>query len=109
MATRSRRLRKKLYVDEFAVLGFEVSFNFALLGDAQAEEKLLDDIIEFVESRNLYIGGGISETSSFFVVREGRYESTTQEDVNALTDWLKDQPHVSYVVCSGLVDAYYSN
>lgn len=33
MAIRSKRLRKKLYVDEFAVLGFEVSFDFALLGD----------------------------------------------------------------------------
>jgi uncharacterized protein YggL (DUF469 family) len=90
MTTRSKRLRKKLHIDEFAVLGFEVSF-------------------DFVESHGLLIGGGINENCSFFVMSEGRYQSATQEDVSTLTNWLQAQAHVSNVVCSGLVDAYYSN
>lgn len=109
MATRSKRLRKKLHVDEFAVLGFEVSFDFAVANNPEAVDLFLDGMIDFVESHGLLIGGGINENGSFFVMSEGRYQSTTQEDVSALTNWLQAQAHVSNVVCFGLVDAYYSN
>jgi uncharacterized protein YggL (DUF469 family) len=108
MATRSKRLRKKLHVDEFAVLGFEVSFDFALIGDAQAVDQFLDNIIDLVETSGLLIGGGINTSSSFFVMKERRYESTSQQDMDTLAHWLKQRAHVSNVVCGGLVDAYYS-
>lgn len=107
MATRSRRLRKKLYVDEFQVMGFEIAFDYALHNDESAVDAFLDSMIEFVESCGLFVGGGIHERGSFFVVREGRYESTTAEDISAFTNWLKDQARVTNIESSGLVDANY--
>jgi uncharacterized protein len=107
MANRTRRLRKKLYVDEFAVFGFEVSFDFAQADDPVAVDQFLDGFVDFVESRHMLIGGGINQGGSFFVVREGRYDSSTQNDIEVLTLWLKNQAHVSNVVHSGLIDAYY--
>ncbi len=38
MANRSRRLRKKLRVDEFQEMGFDISFNFPV---GTAEEPLM--------------------------------------------------------------------
>ncbi len=54
---RSRRLRKKLYVNEYRVYGFEVSLSFKEM-DESALDPFLDEIVNFVESRNLMIAGG---------------------------------------------------
>jgi len=56
MSTKSRRLRKKLYLDEFAILGFEFTCN---LNATEAEfDLLLDELLEFIDKRKLCIAGG---------------------------------------------------
>lgn len=50
MANRSRRLRKKLRVDEFQEMGFDISFNFPV-GTAEETidavvDALIDEVIE---------------------------------------------------------------
>ena len=50
MASRSRRLRKKLRVDEFQEMGFDISFNFPV-GTAEETidavvDALIDEVIE---------------------------------------------------------------
>lgn len=49
---RSKRLRKKLYVDEFEVLGFE--FTCAISSDKEEDhDNLIDGFIGFIEENGL--------------------------------------------------------
>jgi len=103
---KSRRLRKKLFLDEFAIFGFEFCCNFDI-SDSNFDE-LLDSIIEFFESRNLLFGGGgDSKTLSGFVCSNDRYGSATQADQRALEDWLGTIASVSNIEIGSLVDANY--
>ena len=53
-----KRLRKKRHLAEFQALGFYVTGTLDdALDDAKAD-RLLDDWIEFIESRGLVCGGG---------------------------------------------------
>ena len=58
MAQRSRRLRKKLRIDEFQELGFELSWNFPA-GTAEAQLDAVIDafILEVIEARQLAFAG----------------------------------------------------
>lgn len=103
---RSQRLRKKLYVDEYAVLGFEVSFQFVEL-DEMAFDTFFSDIIGFVESRDLIMGG--ATTFSVFISSFARYSSTTEEDRSVFQAWLAEHPFIKKAVVGELVDAYYGN
>jgi len=104
---RSRRLRKKLYIDEFAVYGFEATITFADF-DENAFDTLLDEMFDFVESRNLMIegGGGVDEFDVFISSNE-RYGSATEEDRSAVSNWLDGQSIIQSVEVSDLVDANY--
>ena len=46
MAQRSRRLRKKLRIEEFQELGFEVSWNFPASSSEEAIDSLIDRLAE---------------------------------------------------------------
>ena len=46
MSTKSRRLRKKLYLDEFAILGFEFTCN--LNATEEEFDLLLDELLDFI-------------------------------------------------------------
>lgn len=106
---RSQRLRKKLYVDEYAVLGFEVSFQFAKV-DETAFDTFFSDIIGFVESRNLIMGGaGGATTFAVFISPFARYGNATEEDRNAFQTWLAERSFIKDAVVGELVDAYYGN
>jgi uncharacterized protein YggL (DUF469 family) len=75
--SRSRRLRKKLHLDEFQELGFdvEVEFNETLAG--AAEEELLIAFIEgVIEPRGLIYGGGVACVSSARPVEALRRKKT---------------------------------
>jgi len=104
---RSRRLRKKLFVDEFAVYGFEVTITFADF-DENTFDAFLDEIVEFVVSKNLIIGGGggVDEFEGF-ISSNDRYGSATEEDRNAVSSWLEGQSIIQSVEVSELVDANY--
>lgn len=58
-AKRNRRLRKKLRVDEFQELGFEVSWNFPAGSDTDKVDSLVDQFIdEVIEVNGLGFAGG---------------------------------------------------
>lgn len=104
---RSQRLRKKLYVDEYAVLGFEVSFQFAEL-DETAFDTFFSDIISFVESKELIMGGaGGATTFAVFISPFARYASATEDDRSAFQAWLAERDFIKNAVVGELVDAYY--
>lgn len=104
---RSRRLRKKLYIDEFSVYGFEIKITFADF-DENSFDAFLDEVVEFIESRNLMIegGGGVDEFEAFISSNE-RYGSATDDDRNAVSNWLEEKLIVQSVEVSELVDANY--
>ncbi|QSX28554.1 DUF469 family protein [Shewanella cyperi] len=108
MATkRKRRLRKKLYLEEFAVFGFEFTCKSKIKSDEETDH-LLDAFLEFIESRNLMCGGGFSlEEFSGFLCSDFRYRSATDEDRSAVEAWLMAQAGFSGVVIGELVDANY--
>lgn len=104
---RSNRLNKKLYVGQYAVLGFEVSFKFTEI-DEQTFDSFFTDIVEFVESRNLIMGGaGGSQSFVIYVSCYGRYTSATEEDRSAFEQWLAAREFIVESKVAALSDAYY--
>ncbi|MFT6985758.1 MAG: hypothetical protein ACJAT7_001574 [Psychromonas sp.] len=104
---RSRRLRKKLYVDEYTVYGFEVSLSFKEMEES-ALDPFLNDMVDFVESRNLMIaGGGGIDVFDVFVSSIDRYGSASEEDRHALSNWLGEKSFIKNVEVGDLVDANY--
>jgi len=106
MATkRSRRLRKKLYVDEFQVFGFSFSCQLDLMYQHEFDE-IIDDFISHIEKRDLVMGGGADlKTFDGFVVPERRYDSASEEDRLAVEQWLTDHRSCFDVIVGPLVDA----
>lgn len=106
-STRSRRLRKKLYLDEFTVLGFEFSCELNVNHEGDFDS-LLDQFLEFIEGRKLCMsGGGNTESFNAFICSEDRYGSPTNEDLAAVTLWLQSNSSVKNVTIGQLVDANY--
>ncbi|GHF97390.1 YggL family protein [Thalassotalea marina] len=103
--TRSRRLRKKLYLDEFAVYGFEFSCDLGCENE-ESLDNFMDELIDFIEAQHLCLGGGGDEKSfSAFVCSDERYGSATQENIQNTHDWLTKHQLVSNVKMGDLVDA----
>lgn len=104
---RSNRLNKKLYVGEFAVLGFEVSFKFADL-DETTFDTFFSELVEFVESRNLLMGGaGGAQSFVIYISSYGRYVSATEDDRSAFDQWLAKRDFITEKNVAALSDAYY--
>ncbi len=104
---RSRRLRKKLYIDEFSILGFGFTCELAFENDEQLDN-FFSEFIAFVESRDLHVSGGSDdETFDGFITSIGRYESATEEDRTEIQNWLSKQEKVSEVLLGKLEDPVY--
>lgn len=105
MATnRSRRLRKKLCVDEFQELGFELNLTYREgLEDEQIDafvDAFLDDAIE---ANGLgYIGG-----EDYGFVCLGKRGSVSEEQRAAVEAWLKARNELTEVTVSPLLDVWY--
>lgn len=107
MTKRSKRLRKKLFLDEFAVLGFELSFGFND-ADIASTDEFYDNFFDLLNSIQLIAGGGINDGRAvFFICSAGRYASPNEEDIKIMMGWLKEYPGVFEVVAGELVDANY--
>lgn len=104
---RSKRLRKKLYVDEFAIVGFEFTGKFNT--DAAAElDAFFDGLLTLIGERNLSIGGGSSsEFFEAYVSSGERYGNTSEEDRAAVEAWLKGQSVIDEVTVEPMSDAVY--
>jgi uncharacterized protein YggL (DUF469 family) len=105
---RSKRLRKKLYLAEFAIMGFEFSCKINL--DSEAEyEQFFDSFADLVDSKNLFVSlDNVEQVFEGFVTSGERYGSATAEDRKAIEDILNSYKVVSDVVMGELVDAYYN-
>ncbi|OBU29071.1 DUF469 domain-containing protein [Photobacterium kishitanii] len=104
---KSKRLRKKLYLGEFAVFGFEVTFKVKVANDVEFDA-FIDDIIEVVESRNLIAGGGGTLNDySLFLCGDGRYSSASESDRAYMKNWLEINACSNSIVIGDLVDGYY--
>jgi uncharacterized protein YggL (DUF469 family) len=106
-SNKSRRLRKKLYLDEFAVLGFEFSCTLNVK-TSDDFDSLLSQMIGFVESRELSMdGGGDTKLFTAFISSDQRYVSATEEDRAAVTAWLNEQDNITNITVENLIDANY--
>lgn len=104
---RSRRLRKKLYMDEFSILGFGFTCELAFENDEQLDN-FFSDFIDFVESKDLHVSGGTDDESfDGFITSIGRYESATEDDRTDIQNWLSKQEKVSEVLLGKLEDPVY--
>ena len=107
MATRSRRLRKKLRIDEFQEFGFDVNWTF----DDSVTEEQIDAIVDqfidqVIEERKLgFHGGGHKEWEG--IIATQTIGKCTEEDRQAVNDFWKKQP-AKDVVVSELYDIWWN-
>lgn len=102
-----RRLRKKLYLDDFAVFGFNFSCELGANPDLDVDG-FFDGLIELIESRQLLIGGvGSDSEFSGYITSNQRYSSATDEDREALESWLRSIKGVEEIKVDPLCDAHY--
>jgi uncharacterized protein YggL (DUF469 family) len=105
MATnRSRRLRKKLCVDEFQELGFELNLNFKQdLSDAAIDSFLEDFLRDAMVANGLgYVGG-----DDFGLVCLSKRGSVNEEQRAAVEAWLKSRDELVDFTASPLIDVWY--
>ncbi|MCE0460077.1 MULTISPECIES: YggL family protein [Pseudomonas] len=105
MATnRSRRLRKKLCVDEFQELGFELNLDFKEDLADEAVDAFLDAFLkEAMEANGLgYVGG-----DDYGLVCLQKRGSVSEEQRTAVETWLKARPELTSVEVSPLIDVWY--
>lgn len=111
---RSRRLRKKLFIEEFQQFGFHVGFQLDPgLSNSQLDQLHDRFIIEAIEGNSLSCGGGGSRTElHFYVLGSGpshHLVSATEGQRAAVMDWLaanRDQGVIDFAA-SSLMDANY--
>jgi uncharacterized protein YggL (DUF469 family) len=105
--SRNRRQRKKMHLDEWAILGFE--FSCTLDKASEADYGLFfDSLEELVYSQHLYMTiENDSEAFAGFVTSADRYGNATEEDRSSLEELMKKHSIVKDVKIGKLVDAYY--
>lgn len=105
---RNRRQRKKLYTDEFAILGFEFSCK---IKEASQEEydQFFDALVDLIGSRNLFVNLGECVGAFDGYVSSGdRYGSASQDDLEAVKAGLEALAITDSVEISELKDVFYS-
>ncbi len=107
-SNRSRRLRKKLFLDEFATLGFTLDFEFTDI--KESGEELDTFIAEFMEAAItpndlVFIGSACAETFAGVVICRERYSSVTAEQRQLVSDWLTNNSTVKNIEAGELTDA----
>lgn len=105
MATnRSRRLRKKLCVDEFQELGFEVDFSYKDgLDNAAIETFIMQFLEQAVAANGLdYVG-----TEEFGLVCLDKRGSVEQAQRDAVEGWLTGRDELKSFTVTPLLDVWY--
>ncbi|MBB1364369.1 MULTISPECIES: YggL family protein [unclassified Shewanella] len=103
---RSRRLRKKLRVDEFQELGFEINWTFDESVSEEDIDNLVDQfLVEVIEPRQLgFHGGGHKQWEG--IIATQAIGKCTDEDTAAVNAFWKDKP-VSNLEVSDLYDIWW--
>jgi uncharacterized protein YggL (DUF469 family) len=104
---RTKRLQKKMYLGEWAILGFEFSFKLTEASEQQYE-LFFNSLEKLVNTEELYISLD-NNTESFegSATSAERYGSATEEDRVAIEAFLNSHDIVSEVKVGALVDAFY--
>ena len=104
---RSRRLRKKLYIEEFKVLGFNVDMTFSSDSSDEAFDTFFEEFLgKFADENELIFGGAGTQTSfSGFIVPYERYLSATEEHRKLTTEWLTAHKLIENFTVGELTDA----
>lgn len=101
-ARRSRRLRKKLHLDEFREDGFAVRLAFVPADDPLEHLRFWDAFIaEAIEANGLIYGGG---AEGFAMPERGSATDAHREAVRA---WLATRTELSATTVGPLADAWY--
>ena len=105
MATnRSRRLRKKLCVDEFQEVGFELLLDYREDLDGEAFEAFFEAFLAQAIEANGLIFIGCDEFGMVCLNKRG---SVSAEQRAAVEAWLQGRNELSSVKVGPLVDAWY--
>lgn len=101
---RSRRLRKKLCVDEFQELGFEVQIAYPEdMTDDAIETFFSDFFTQAIEGNGLGLIGG----AEYALVCLAKRGSVTEEQRAQVENWLKGRSELASFTVSPLLDAWY--
>lgn len=89
--TRSRRLRKKLHLDEFQEIGFSVSWNFKVGTTTDEIDTTVDAFIDKVIDPNglAFAGGGYLSWEGIICLR--KIGHCTDEHRQLVSQWLTNQ------------------
>jgi uncharacterized protein YggL (DUF469 family) len=105
--SRNRRLQKKMYLGEWAIFGFEFSFNLTEASDEEYEV-FFNSLEKLVNTEELYISlDNDSESFDGSATSAERYGSATEENRAAIEAFLNSHNIVSEVKIGVLVDAFY--
>ena len=107
---RSKRLRKKLHVDEFQEFGFLISFMLPENIAREIQDSFFDQFIaEAIENNGLIFGGSIGggDSGGFVTAlnRQGK-GGITEEHRALVRSWLAAQPLVSNIQIGEFIDAW---
>ena len=103
-SNRSRRLRKKLCVDEFQELGFELSLTYREGLDGKAVQGFLARFVGEAMDANGLAYTGCDDFGFVCLARRGSVEEAQRQ---AVESWLKQQPELDGSTVSALQDAWY--
>jgi uncharacterized protein YggL (DUF469 family) len=104
---RNRRLQKKMYLGEWAILGFEFSFTLTEASEEQYE-LFFNSLETLVNTEELYISlENDNESFQGSATSAERYGNTTEKNRAAVEALLKNNAIVSEVNVGVLVDAFY--
>ncbi|WMN89370.1 YggL family protein [Vibrio parahaemolyticus] len=103
---KSRRIRKKLFLGEFAILGFEISCETDI-NDFDRYDVFVDDFVDYIDGLGLCFGGGGLELFEGFLCTTERYGNATEEQKEQVLAWLEARPEVKTAKAGELVDANY--
>jgi uncharacterized protein YggL (DUF469 family) len=102
---RSKRLRKKLRIDEFKEYGFAVSLRLSGSLSPRARDDFWALFLGELIAKRLLAFSGNEEG---YITKFGR-GSATEEDRNAVSAWLTDRAGVERVTVGPLEDAWYGH
>ncbi len=101
MTTRKRRIRKKLYLDEFAVKTFSVDFALS----TSNIDQILDQFTDKLEAMELCYLGVTNETQlQGHVMAAGRYDSPSEAQRAEIQHWAESHQHITKADIGPLVD-----
>ncbi|GGD23243.1 MULTISPECIES: YggL family protein [Franconibacter] len=88
---RSRRLRKKMHIDEFQELGFSVAWRFPQGTTEEQIDKTVDDFINEVIAPNGLAFDGSGYLSWEGLVCKEQIGKCTEEDQAIVRNWLEEK------------------